>query len=316
MTEDDIRRVLNEVEKRELPLLTWGVTNGTLNEPELEDLVQKVATGADVDDMLDALIDRGLIVAKGLAEERYRSRMAETVRLATSLRQWFHGRDWRTAPPLVSDARFVSQPRVVPQRTTSATELSAIARAALDTDWTERHDAAMHAVLAGRSVSAFQARALTRVAQHHAGPKGTVITAGTGSGKTLAFYLPVLTELLAYGPSSRDSTDDRHLPADRTAPRPAANLAAPLSHSRRRWARRSHGRSPLRSRATRPPRRTRGPWARMEAARQRSALPDPGLSRARVRGRLRLADIRRRRRRVGLRPMRQPPHWRPAPLHT
>jgi hypothetical protein len=197
MTEDDIRRVLNEVEKRELPLLTWGVTNGTLSEPELEDLVQQVTPDVDVDDMLDALIDRGLIVAKGLAEERYRSRMAETVRLATSLRQWFHGRDWRTAPPLVSDARFLSQARVVPQRTKSAAELSAIARAALDTDWTERHDAAMHAILAGRSVSTFQARASTRVAQQHSGPRGTVITAGTGSGKTLAFYLPVLTQLLA-----------------------------------------------------------------------------------------------------------------------
>lgn len=197
MTEDDIRRALNEVEKRELPLLTWGVTNGTLSEPEAEDLVRRAAPDADVDEMLDALIDRGLIVTKGLAEERYRSRMAETVRLATSLRQWFHGRDWRTAPALVSDARFLSQPRVVPQRDTSAAELSAIACAAPDTDWTERHDAAMHAVLAGRSVSAFQARALTRVAQHHTGPRGTVITAGTGSGKTLAFYLPVLTQLLA-----------------------------------------------------------------------------------------------------------------------
>ncbi len=197
MTEDDIRRALNEVEKRELPLLTWGVTNGTLTEAELEDIVRTVAPDEDTDEMLDALIDRGLIVAKGLAEERYRSRMAETVRLATSLRQWFHGRDWRTAPALVSDARFLSQPRVVPRRNTSAAELAAIARAVLASDWTDRHDGAMRAVLAGKSVSAFQARSFTRVAQRHLGQRGTVITAGTGSGKTLAFYLPVLTQLMA-----------------------------------------------------------------------------------------------------------------------
>src|SRR4051794_38788165 len=108
MTDDAIRRVLNEVEKRELPLLTWGVTNGTLSETDLEDIVRSVAPEEDIDDVHDALIDQALIVPKGLAEERYRSRMAETVRLATSLRQWFHGRDWMTAPELVSDARFLS----------------------------------------------------------------------------------------------------------------------------------------------------------------------------------------------------------------
>lgn len=197
MTEDAIRRVLNEVEKRELPLLTWGVTSGTLSEAELEEIVSSVAPDEDIDEVLDALIDRGLMVPKGLVEERYRSRMAETVRLATSLRQWFHGRDWTTAPELVSDARFLSQPRVVPRRDRSAAALSESVRTALQSNWTDGHDRAMHALLAGRSVSAFQERALTRLAQPHAGPRGTVITAGTGSGKTLAFYLPVLTQLLA-----------------------------------------------------------------------------------------------------------------------
>ena len=108
MIEELIRRVLNEVEKRELPLLTWGVTNGTFSESELQAIIRSTAPDEDVDELLDALLERGLLVGKGLAEERYRSRMAETVRLATTLRQWFHGRDWRTAPELVSDSRFLS----------------------------------------------------------------------------------------------------------------------------------------------------------------------------------------------------------------
>ena len=197
MTDDAIRRVLNEVEKRELPLLTWGVTNGTLGESELETIIRSIAPDEDLDEILDALLERGLVVAKGLAEERYRSRMAETVRLATSLRQWFHGRDWMTAPELVSDSRFLSRPRTVPRRDETAADLSMSLSESLGQDWTPRHQEALHAMLGGRSVSAFQARATLRLAQPRPGPQGTVITAGTGAGKTLAFYLPVLTHLMA-----------------------------------------------------------------------------------------------------------------------
>jgi hypothetical protein len=197
MKDETLRRVLNEIEKREMPLLSWGVTGGSFSEAELEVLLRSVAPAEDVDDLVDALIDRGMLVVKGLAHQRYHSRMAETVRLATTLRQWFHGRDWSSAPNLVSDARFLSQPRVVPRRDRSAAELSGELRAQLGPDWTVRHDETMGAILAGRSVSSFQARAMIRLVQQHKGPRGTVITAGTGSGKTLAFYLPALTRLLS-----------------------------------------------------------------------------------------------------------------------
>ena len=197
MTDDPIRRVLNEVEKRELPLLTWGVTNGSLSESELEAIIRSAAPDEDVDEILDALIEQGLVVPKGIAEERYRSRMAETVRLATTLRQWFHGRDWMTAPELVSDSRFLSRARVVPRRDRTASELSMSLSETLGEDWTPRHQDVLNTMLSGRSVSAFQARATMRLARPHPGPQGTVITAGTGAGKTLAFYLPVLTHLLA-----------------------------------------------------------------------------------------------------------------------
>ena len=67
----------------------------------------------------------------------------------------------------------------------------------LGDEWTANQERAMTAILAGRDVSSFQGRAMSRVLQHHAGSRGTVISAGTGSGKTLAFYLPALTRLLA-----------------------------------------------------------------------------------------------------------------------
>ena len=76
--------------------------------------------------------------------------------------------------------------------------------------------------LARRRVSAFQARALTRLSQPRSGPRGTVISAGTGSGKTLAFYLPALTHLVADTPRRRSAADHRDLSAHRIAAGPTA----------------------------------------------------------------------------------------------
>ena len=197
MNEETLRLAINAIEQREMPLLSWGVTSGTFTESELENVLRSVDPSGDLDELIDELLDRGLLIAKGVAEERYRSRMAETVRLAVTLRQWFHGRDWSTAPSLVSDARFLSRPRVVPRRDRSGAALSSEMASLLGDEWTANQERAMTAILAGRDVSSFQARAMSRVLQHHAGSRGTVITAGTGSGKTLAFYLPALTRLLA-----------------------------------------------------------------------------------------------------------------------
>lgn len=197
MIDEVLRRVLNEIEKREMPLLSWGIYNGAFSEDELADLVGSVAPDADVDELIDALLERGLIATKGLAEERYRSRMAETVRLASSLRQWFYGHNWMAAPSLVSDARFLAQSRIVPRRDVTPDRLADILKSKLGSDWTPDHDRSMRAVLDGRSVSAFQARSMERLIDLGGQTgAGTVITAGTGSGKTLAFYLPALTRLL------------------------------------------------------------------------------------------------------------------------
>lgn len=191
-----LRHVLNGIESHELPLLSWGVSDGSLTETELEHLIQRLAPDEDVESVIDELLDRRLLFASGVTEQRFRSRMAETVRLAALLRQWFHGQPWTSASSLVSDARFLSRPRTVPRRDIVVEALHDTARVNI-THWTDRHQEAMNAILAGRKVSAFQSRALTRLSQSAPGQRGTVISAGTGSGKTLAFYLPALTHLAA-----------------------------------------------------------------------------------------------------------------------
>ena len=124
--------------------------------------------------------------------------MAETVRLARHLRQWFHGRrnDWRTAKTLVSDMRFLSRPRVVPLRQVDERELVSRLRADLNGRWTASHEANLKVVLGGQSLSEFQARSTARLLNSVGSRGGTCITAGTGAGKTLAFYLPALTHTL------------------------------------------------------------------------------------------------------------------------
>ncbi|WP_137146490.1 protein DpdJ [Mycolicibacterium sp. CR10] len=196
MIDDVLRKILNGIESHEMPLLSWGVTNGSLSESELEQLVERHAPDEDVDTVIDALLERGLVFASGVTEQRFRSRMAETVRLAARLRRWMHGRPWTAAGHLVSDIRFLSRPRTVPRRSIDAAELGARVRAS-GAVWTDRHQAVVSELLGTRDVSEFQARSLVRLTQDHVGQHGTVIAAGTGSGKTLAFYLPALTQLAA-----------------------------------------------------------------------------------------------------------------------
>ena len=125
--------------------------------------------------------------------------MAETVRLARHLRQWFHGprSDWRTANTLVSDMRFLARPRIVPVRQVNEHELTSRLRADLSERWTTSHEANLRAILGGRSVSEFQARSTERLLSSVGRRGGTCISAGTGAGKTLAFYLPALTHALS-----------------------------------------------------------------------------------------------------------------------
>jgi len=125
--------------------------------------------------------------------------MAEKVRLARHLRQWFHGHqgDWRKAKTLVSDMRFLARPRVVPVRGVDALELTGRLKGSLGERWTVNHEETLNAILEGRSVSEFQAKSTERLLSAAGERGGTCITAGTGAGKTLAFYLPALAHVLS-----------------------------------------------------------------------------------------------------------------------
>lgn len=97
MTDRVLARALTAVESHELPLLSWGIVDGSFTQDEILTLLEAAEPTTDPEDLLDDLVDQGLIVEQGLTNTRYRTRMAETVRLAAGLRQWFHGKDWRTA---------------------------------------------------------------------------------------------------------------------------------------------------------------------------------------------------------------------------
>lgn len=190
--------LLDAIEQRELALLGWGITDGSFAEDELLDLIRRLQPTLDPDDLLDRLVDQGLVVEL-LRAGRYRTRMAETVRLAFHLRQWFHGHDWQTAKPLVSDLRFLSRSRSVPRRTINPDAVIAALETAPGLVVTAQLEAAVRTLLADRSVSGFQVRAAARVLERpgRGAPLATCVAAGTGAGKTLAFYLPALAHVLA-----------------------------------------------------------------------------------------------------------------------
>ncbi|MBT4187113.1 MAG: DEAD/DEAH box helicase [Gemmatimonadales bacterium] len=189
--------VLTVIERKEAPLLTWGVVDGSFSHDDLTGLLLAAFPTEDPDDLIADLAQSGLIVVDGVMNPRYRSRMAETVRLAKTLRQWFHGRDWRTAPELVSDIRFMSRARAVPNRSTTAGDLIEEISEQLGHPVDSAQEAAIHALVRDRKVSAFQKRATIRLlaTQDAQNDLGTCITAGTGAGKTLAFYLAALAHL-------------------------------------------------------------------------------------------------------------------------
>jgi hypothetical protein len=210
MTADElIGDFLGELERSEARLLGWGLVDGFFTHEELRDraesFLERTMDGWSIffsaTDFVTALEDRQLVFSwvVGGTEKRYRTHMAESVRLVARLKQLFPKHlntpgAWRTAPDLVSDFRLVQRPREYPRRDIAAR------------DWTlqlnqipltplQRQVAAQ--LVYGRKLAGFQTRAFDRIASLTGGDtaSGTVVCAGTGSGKTLAFYLPTLTHL-------------------------------------------------------------------------------------------------------------------------
>jgi len=208
---------LGEIERSEAALLSWGLVDGWLSEDELAGRAERFLDSHEAwgehDDALafiDAMTEQGLFF-KWLegGDYRYRTRMAEAVRLMARLRQLFpqHLRKagvWATAPTLVSDYRFVLRARQYPRRDQDAAQCCEHWTAHVGAGrLTPLQGSVLRALLGvaagggGFALAGFQVRATSRILAMASGSSaaGTMICAGTGSGKTLAFYLPALVHL-------------------------------------------------------------------------------------------------------------------------
>lgn len=199
---------LGSIERAEEALLTWGLVDCFFSEDELEQRADDflaalgargVAGGYDTGwELLEALLDNDLLW-KVPNTERYRTRMAETVRLFCRLRQIFpdaRNTAWRTAAGLVADFRLLLRRRMYPRREVVARDVVGAARRDVPS-LSALQEAIIRALVRAdtaeeRPLARFQVRAIGRVLGGASSDRclGTVVCAGTGSGKTLAFYLP------------------------------------------------------------------------------------------------------------------------------
>lgn len=207
---------LGELERAEARLLGWALVEGYFTKDELEDRAEAFIESVDAwntfssgRELIGELERLKLLfswIVNG-TEQRYRTRMAETVRLMAGLKQLFPKHlkrpgEWQNAPSLVSDFRFLNRPRQYPERNQDP--------AGWLPEWSagspglsNLQEDAMAALLRGPDggffkLGGFQVRATTRILQEvrSESSSATMVCAGTGSGKTLAFYLPALTHLV------------------------------------------------------------------------------------------------------------------------
>ncbi|WP_326800522.1 protein DpdJ [Streptomyces sp. NBC_01788] len=151
--------------------------------------------------LLASLEQRRLLFRLPGGPVRYRTRVAEGLRLAATLRQSFAPRNhrpgsslpdrwWEQGRRLVADYRLHVAERRYPKRNIAADE--AIAEMAQVPGWTDLHAEVARSQIGTYALSRFQVDA-TKAVLHGlqaTDSRGIVVSAGTGSGKTLAFYLP------------------------------------------------------------------------------------------------------------------------------
>jgi ATP-dependent helicase Lhr and Lhr-like helicase len=203
--------LLSRLEDLELPALQWGVTSGMLAQDEVLEAIEGFVLehpgdfqGQDSDEILDDLLDAALLFkVPAQSPPRYRTRLAETLRLTTQLRQLFGPKDltnppvhwWETGRTLVADYRLHVAPRKYPRRDIPA----ALALGELRDlpGWTQAQDGVAVAQVKGRDMARFQLDAASEIfrALGEKRTRGVIIGAGTGSGKTLAFYLPAFAAI-------------------------------------------------------------------------------------------------------------------------
>ena len=222
MTADEALLVaaLDEIEQREARLLTWGLVDGFLTHSEAAEIVDELLDAprlaedgyerplgfVSAAEVIDALKARALLfdVGEG-AEPRYRSRMAEAVRLLFRLRQLFPKHQgptgWQSAPTLVADFRFSWRRRRYPDRRIAPQHaLDQLGEAVTDPYAREALSELIRSHGSQFKLARFQLEASQRILANFRAQRSeaTLVSAGTGSGKTLAFYLPALMQVAAH----------------------------------------------------------------------------------------------------------------------
>ena len=208
---------LNALEQREVRALVWGLVDSALSDGEVQETLEEVladhplelalpectiSVASDLQRLLETQALLFKIPVRAGSPDRWRTRMAEGVRLLARMRQLFprnKGADgWMSAPTLVADYRLLWRSRRYPNRNIKATE----ALATFDEPGASPVllESLKHWFGKGRPDWAFARFQIDAAARILAGlnsgvPRGTLVAAGTGSGKTLAFYLPALAWL-------------------------------------------------------------------------------------------------------------------------
>ena len=204
--------LLSGLEDLELPLLSWGLTDGVLSEEEVLTSIDGTlaanpdgAGGPASGEVRDFLVDRALLFrVPGSSPPQYRTRMAETLRLTTQLRQLFPPRQgpagpppgwWRSGRRLVADYRLYTAARRYPGRDQPAS--TALAEFARLPGWGLLQEAVASAQIGTWDLARFQIDATISIFSSLAarGSRGVIVGAGTSSGKTLAFYLPAFAAI-------------------------------------------------------------------------------------------------------------------------
>ena len=222
--EDLLFAVLDQIEQQEARLLSWGLVDSFIPVADLKEIVGEHIdylpsveglSLTTVEAVIDALVEQALIFDVGEdPRERYRSRMAEGVRLMFRLRQLFPKHEgpvgWQGAPTLVADFRFLWRRRRYPKREIlPANAITDIGKAAAEPETKAAIAAMLERYGPNFKLANFQVNASKRILSGFSHPysQATLVSAGTGSGKTLAFYLPALARVASH--IQRDKPNSR-----------------------------------------------------------------------------------------------------------
>jgi hypothetical protein len=202
ISRQDLLAALDLLEEVDARNIAWGLTDESWTKAQIVALLEQRWEGDDPEACIEELTTANLLVK--LPREwpnRYRTRMAESVRLFAHLRQLLPGKPWQAGSSLVSDYRFLRRPRNFPNRDIPpGTAVAALQERGVPARLLTQAER----ILGDRHISRFQLDATAAVFStlESAEDSGVVVGAGTGSGKTLAFYLPALAALAAGGAQS------------------------------------------------------------------------------------------------------------------